>query len=84
MKIYSIYDRVTRRYSLPVVQENDESAKRWFAYVVGNSDMVAADLELFYLCDFSQDTGNLLIGDTAFTVPMFIAKAEEVIRNEKA
>lgn len=81
--LYSVYDRKAKQYSMPVAQNNDETAKRWFEYIVSNSDMVAKDLELVLIGKFDSQYGhisvlkddNLIIGDRTF-----ICSADELVK----
>lgn len=84
--LYSVYDKKTERFSFPVAQENHESAKRWFKYVVKNSEMVAEDLQLYYVGVFDQEIGSVL-GDSSnefpreYSYPVLICSFEEVSEN---
>lgn len=77
--LVSVYDNVTRRWSMPQAQDNEDSAKRWFKYIVKNSDMIAEDLSLHFVGTFNQDTGIIL----AVEEPIKIFDFSEVEDNEK-
>lgn len=84
--LYSVYDRKAKQYSMPVAQNNDETAKRWFEYVVSNSDMVAKDLELFLIGKFDSVSGSIVVYDRSdqhsgfYGIPDFICSADELVK----
>lgn len=59
-KLYSIFDCVAELHS-PVFQaENDDHAIRMFSQSI---DMTHKnDFSLWYLCDFDQDNGKIILG----------------------
>lgn len=81
--LYSMYDRKAKQFSMPVAQNNDETAKRWFAYVVSNSDMVAKDLELFLIGQFDGEFGKLRLFNDEEIIQgqtSFVCSADELIK----
>ena len=62
MKLYSVYDKVSKIFQFPCAVENDEAAIRGF---VGLADSYKffPDLELYCLGTFSMETGSILPDD---------------------
>lgn len=56
MKLFSIYDKVAKRYNAPFMCENEEVAKRSFNASVKGLDW-AYDFELYQLGDIDVETG---------------------------
>lgn len=73
--IYSVYDKKAHLYSNPFVSQNNDTAKRYFEYVVGNSDMVKTDLELYQLAYFDTETGAVIsiYDDNLAYKPLFVS-----------
>lgn len=79
MRLYCIYDRVSKRFNAPFVAESDEVANRSFQYGLKNQPF-ASDMDLYSVGTFDPETEtNLpLIGDFARFVSHFVG---EVIDN---
>ncbi len=58
MKLFSIYDKVAKRYNAPFMCENEEVAKRSFNASVKGLDW-AYDFELYQVCDINLETGDI-------------------------
>lgn len=58
MKLYSIYDKVAKRYNAPFMCENEEVAKRSFNASVKGLEW-AFDFELYQLGDIDLETGKI-------------------------
>lgn len=56
MKLFSIYDKVAKRYNAPFMCENEEVAKRSFNASVKGLDW-AFDFELYQVGDIDVETG---------------------------
>lgn len=59
MKLFSIYDKVAKRYNAPFMCENEEVAKRSFNASVKGLDW-AYDFELYQLGDINLETGDII------------------------
>lgn len=87
--LYSVYDRKAKQFSMPVAQNNDETAKRWFEYIVSNSDMVAKDLELYLIGKFDSVSGSIVVYDRTdqnsgyYGIADFICSADELVKEVK-
>lgn len=55
--VYSFFDRLTQSYGEPFVAVKKEVAQRRFNYVMSQSPMVSADMQLFQLGVLDLDTG---------------------------
>lgn len=77
--IYSVYDRVRGVYDSPFVEPNDECAKR--AFLCACSDpraiYIYADLDLFKIGEFENDTGKINPCQ-----PKFICRGERIYPEE--
>ena len=92
MYLYSIYDKVAKRFNAPFVAENDDVANRSFQLGVKNNPY-ASDLDLFCLGGFCSDKVlGYMSGEEnsdccqnaiySFDIPVFIAHyIGEVIDN---
>lgn len=60
--MYSFFDRKARTYGEPFLAARKEVAVRRFQYVIGQSPMVKADMELYVLGEFESDTGEIVPG----------------------
>lgn len=81
MKLYSIYDRVSGLYSVPLCMQNDGVAKRNFPYICENDPqfkMFPGDLELYYIGDYNTSSGAIVPVDK----PVFIMRYEREDLNE--
>ena len=58
MKLFSIYDKVAKRYNAPFMCENEEVAKRSFNASVKGLDW-AYDFELYQVGDINLETGDI-------------------------
>ena len=58
MKLFSIYDKVAKRYNAPFMCENEDVAKRSFNASVKGLDW-AYDFELYQVADIDVETGNI-------------------------
>ena len=59
-KVYAVKDELTGKFLQPVYHENNETATRWFKYVLNHTEMWkynAAMYSLYYLADFNDKTG---------------------------
>lgn len=70
MKLYSIYDKVAKRYNPPFVAENDDVANRSFQKGMLNQPF-AEDMDLYCLGIFNSEAETEVI--TRFVVPSFIS-----------
>lgn len=74
--VYSIRDAKTG-FMAPLVDVNDEAAKRNFYHSVINADSVlrsfAPDFDLYQVATFDSDSGRM----EPLTVPMYIASATD-------
>ena len=59
MKLFSIYDKVAKRYNAPFMCENEEVAKRSFNASVKGLEW-AFDFELYQLGDIDLETGKII------------------------
>lgn len=75
--MYSFFDRKARSFGEPFLAARKEVAVRRFQYVIGQSPMVKADMELYVLGEFESDTGEIVPGVD------FITEYEESDENEK-
>ena len=55
-----VYDKLSKMYSAPVLTENENTAKRWFASVVRVKGDDASDYELYSVGDFDTSEGKIL------------------------
>lgn len=76
--LYSIYDSKAGVFGEPFTAVNDDVAVRRFNYLAASSPMVAADLELWRVCLFDSESGQVL----AEAKPKFIC-AYEVKKDEE-
>ncbi len=58
MKLFSIYDKVAKRYNAPFMCENEEVAKRSFNASVKGLDW-AFDFELYQVGDIDLESGAI-------------------------
>lgn len=58
--VYSMFDRITQSYSEPFVAVKKEVAIRRFNYIMSQSPMVSADMQLFQIGEFNTDTGSIV------------------------
>lgn len=59
-KIYNIYDKVAKTYTMPLVFTNDDSAKRYFTtQFIDNPNK--NDYDLYYLGDYDTELGQIII-----------------------
>lgn len=58
-KFYTIYDRKSGLYGTPFLALNHECAKRDYQRIVStqSNEFIAPDLELYFIGDWSSDTG---------------------------
>lgn len=64
MKYYSVYDNLGEKFYTPVLFQNENVAKRWFAGVVNNEkeELISKnpqDFSLYKLAEFDERTGNI-------------------------
>ena len=52
-----VFDKLSKLYSSPVLTENEDTAKRWFAGVVRQKGEDCSDYELYKVADFDSTTG---------------------------
>lgn len=55
--LYAILDRVTGLFSAPFMQYNNATAKRYFQYIMEQSQMVASDCALYFVGEFDEKEG---------------------------
>lgn len=62
---YSIYDRKSGIYGNPFFSQNDETAKRDFNAFCSmpQNTYLASDLELYAVCSFESETGEVNTND---------------------
>lgn len=89
MKAYSIYDKVANAYNKPFYCLNDGMAIRIFSEVVndGKSEICShpEDYSLFYVGDFSEQTGVIEVAKDCPVRVMFateLVNADRSIKNE--
>ena len=59
-RAYAVKDELTGKFLQPIYHENDETATRWFKYIINNTEMWkynAAMYSLYYMADFNDTTG---------------------------
>ena len=75
VNVYSIYDKVAGIYSMPIVQHNDNSARRYFQSVANASlEVAATDCQLYKIGEYDTDTG-IFVG---FEKPDFLCNGEVI------
>lgn len=60
----SIYDEKTKKYLFPQVDENNDTARRNFAFAMKRNDQLAFiknDLRLYDIGTFDSDTGVIVV-----------------------
>lgn len=56
--MYAILDKKAGEYTMPIAQHNDDTAKRYFRYIVGNNSTVpASDCELYRVGEYDSSHG---------------------------
>lgn len=66
MKLYSVYDRVSKRFNAPFVAENDNVAERSFQFGLKDKPF-ASDMDLYSVGEvcFEASPGQCFVTDTA-------------------
>ncbi len=72
MKMYSVFDKVSKVFQFPCAVENDEAAIRGFADLAGSYKFFS-DLELYCVGSFNLETGVI----TAFDVPDLVCSGSQ-------
>lgn len=72
MKLYSVFDKVSKVFQFPCAVENDESAIRGFAGLA-DSYKFFPDLELYCVGSFNLETGCIMPVD----VPSLVCSATQ-------
>lgn len=72
MKLYSVFDKVSKVFQFPCAVENDETAIRGFASLA-DSYKFFSDLELYCVGIFNLETGVI----TPFEVPSLVCSASQ-------
>lgn len=81
MLLFSIYDRVSGSYSVPLCFENDAVAKRAFPSICVNHPqykMFPEDLDLFKVGSYDTNSGIIL----ALERPEFVMRYVQEVANE--
>lgn len=79
--VYSVYDELTG-FMGPVVDSNDDVAKRNFSYMIRNSKeyaMNANDYSLYFIGEFDEKKGLMV----PCTPPKLLIRAAECFRKEE-
>ena len=58
--LYAILDRVTGLFGQPFMQYNHSTAKRYFDYIMQQSQMVASDCVLYCVGEYNEQTGEIV------------------------
>lgn len=74
MKLYSVFDKVSKVFQFPCSVENDETAMRGFADLAG-SYKYFSDLELYCVGSFNVETGVI----TPVEVPSLVCSASQFL-----
>lgn len=72
MKLYSVYDKVSKVFQFPCAVENDESAIRGFVGLAGSYKFFS-DLELYCVGLFNMESGAI----TPFDLPTLVCSASQ-------
>ena len=72
MKLYSVFDKVSKIFQFPCVVENDDAAIRGFAGLAGSYQFFS-DLELYCVGSFDMETGII----SALAVPSLVCTASQ-------
>lgn len=72
MKLYCVFDKVSKVFQLPCAVENDEAAIRGFSGLAGSYQFFS-DLELYSVGSFNVDTGVI----TAVEVPSLVCSGSQ-------
>lgn len=72
MKLYSVFDKVSKVFQFPCAVENDDSAIRGFAGLA-DSYKFFSDLELYFVGSFNLETGVISPVD----VPSLVCSASQ-------
>lgn len=78
--LFAILDRVTGLFGAPFMQYNDATAKRYFDYIMQQSQMVACDCALYCVGEYDEQTGEIIPKTPAEFVCNF---EEKVAKNGK-
>lgn len=73
MKLYSIYDNVSKRFNAPFVAESDEVANRSFQFGVKDNPF-ASDLDLYCVGSFNPDDTIPFLCENPTLVSHFIGQ----------
>ena len=68
MKLYTINDRVVGTFGQVLTYPNDETAIRAFRIYAQNNPDIKNDLTLYKLADFDNETANIEILGTPFSL----------------
>lgn len=74
MKLYSVYDKVSKVFQFPCAVENDESAIRGFAGLAGSYKFFS-DLELYCVGLFNMESGAI----TPVDLPTLVCSASQFV-----
>lgn len=58
--LYAILDRVTGLFGAPFMQYNHATAKRYFQYLMEQSQMVASDCALYCVGEYDEQEGVIV------------------------
>lgn len=83
LKMYTVYDSITKIYHPPMYCHNDNHAKRVFKAIINAKDKVfntsPADFSLCEVGTFNDQDGNI----ETVKVPILIIEGTEVLEKEK-
>ena len=56
--MYAILDKKAGEFTMPIAQHNDDTAKRYFRYIIQNNKSIpASDCELFCIGTYDSERG---------------------------